>query len=218
MSRRKKENEREQGSVKMNKIRVLCLLTCLSSWLIGCALGPEKRDAPAVFDLGPQRVMQAAPIINATLLIPPVAASSWLDSPNIYYRLTHTDASRPDAYAQHRWTMSPALLLTERLRARLAAASRGVVTPQDGARADYALRVELEDFSQQFDSAQASKVTARLRASLIDQNTRALHAQRSFSVERPAAPNAAGAVQALSAASDAVIEELAAWAAQSIKR
>ncbi len=202
----------------MNKIRILFLLTFMSSWLAGCALGPEKRDAPAVFDLGPQRVAQAAPVvINATLLIPPVAASPWLDSPNIYYRLTHTDASRPDAYAQHRWTLSPALLLTERLRARLAA-SRGVVTPQDGARADYALRVELEDFSQQFDNARASKVTARLRASLIDQNTRALHAQRSFSLERAAAPNAAGAVQALSAASDAVIEELAAWAAQSIKR
>lgn len=203
----------------MNKIRILFLLTCLSSWLAGCALGPEQRDAPAVFDLGPQRMAQAAPvIINATLLIPPVAASPWLDSPNIYYRLTHTDASRPDAYAQHRWTLSPALLLTERLRARLASASRGVVTPQDGARADYALRVELEDFSQQFDGALSSKVTARLRASLVDQNTRALHAQRSFSVERSAAPSAAGAVQALSAAGDAVIEELAAWAAQSIKR
>ncbi len=203
----------------MNKIKALCLLTFMSWWLAGCALGPEKRDAPAVFDLGPQRIAQAAPVvINATLLIAPVAASPWLDSPNIYYRLTHTDASRPDAYAQHRWTMSPALLLTERLRARLASASRGVVTLQDGATADYALRVELEDFSQQFDGAQVSKVTARLRASLIDQNTRALHAQRSFSVERPAAPNAAGAVQALSAAGDAVIEELAAWAAQSIKR
>ena len=203
----------------MNTIRILCLLTFMSWWLAGCALGPEKRDAPAVFDLGPQRMAQAAPVvINATLLIPPVAASPWLDSPNIYYRLTHSDASRPDAYAQHRWTMSPALLLTERLRARLAGASRGVVTLQDGATADYALRVELEDFSQQFDSAQVSKVTVRLRASLIDQNTRALHAQRSFSVERPAAPNAAGAVQSLSAAGDAVIEELAAWAAHSIKR
>ena len=109
-------------------------------------------------------------------------------------------------------------MLTERVRARFAGASRGVVTAQDGAKADYALRIELEDFSQQFESAQASKGAARLRASLIDQNTRALHAQRTFSAERPAAPNAAGAAQALAAASDAVIEELVAWAVQNIKQ
>ncbi len=58
----------------------------------------------------------------------------------------------------------------------------------------------------------------RLRASLIDLNTRALHAQRTFNVERPAAPNAPGAAQSLAAASDAVVEELVAWAAQSLKK
>ena len=207
----------------MNKCKYLFLLT-IFSMLSACALGPEKRDAPAVFDLGPQRAQStqaaAKPVINATLLIPPVAASPWLDNANIQYRLIYQDASRPDAYAQNRWAMSPALMLTERVRvrARFAGASRGVVTAQDGAKADYALRIELEDFSQQFESAQASKGAARLRASLIDQNTRALHGQRTFSAERPAAPNAPGAAQALAAASDAVIEELVAWAVQNIKQ
>lgn len=197
---------------------LLFLLIYFYSMLGGCALGPDKRDAPVMFDLGPQRIQAtSAPSIKATLLIPPVAASPWLDNPNIQYRLNFKDASRPDAYAQNRWTMSPALLLTERLRARFASASRGVVTVQDGAKADYALRIELEDFSQQFSDAQSSKATARLRASLIDQNTRTLHAQRTFTVERPAAPNAPGAAQALAAASDAVIEELVTWAGQSIK-
>lgn len=185
----------------------------------GCTLGPEKRDPPAVFDLGPQRAYpSAAPAINATLLIPPVSASPWLDSPNIVYRLSYRDAGRPEAYAQHRWAMSPALLLTERLRARFASATRGVVTTQDGARADYALRIELEDFSQSFDAAESSKASVRLRASLIDVNTRALHAQKSFNVERTAAPNAPGAAQSLAAASDAVVDELAAWAAQNLKK
>ncbi len=203
----------------MNKCKYLFLFIFLSSMLGACALGPEKRDAPTVFDLGPQRVQAAAkPVINATLLIPPVAASPWLDNANIQYRMMYQDASRPDAYAQNRWAMSPALMLTERVRARFAAASRGVVTAQDGARADYTLRIDLEDFSQQFESAQASKATARLRVSLIDQNTRALHAQRTFGAERPAAPNAPGAAQALAAASDAVIEELVAWAVQNIKK
>jgi cholesterol transport system auxiliary component len=198
--------------------KYMFLLIFLTS-VAGCAIGPEKRDPPAVFDLGPQRTYAAAtPVINATLLIPPVSASPWLDSPNIMYRLIYRDAGRPEAYAQHRWAMSPALLLTERLRGRFATATRGVVGIQDGARADYSLRIELEDFSQSFDAAESSKTTVRLRATLIEPNTRAFHAQKSFSVERPAPPNAPGAARSLAAASDAVVEELVAWAAQRLKK
>jgi cholesterol transport system auxiliary component len=204
----------------INNRNYMFLLVFLVSMVTGCTLGPEKRDPPTVFDLGPQRAVPAtaAPSINATLLIPPVSASPWLDNANIFYRLAYRDASRPDAYAQNRWAMSPALLLTERLRARFANASRGVVTAQDGAKADFTLRIELEDFTQSFDDAQTSKATVRLRASLIDINTRALQAQRTFNVARPAAPNAPGAAQGLAAASDAVIEELVTWAAQNLKK
>jgi cholesterol transport system auxiliary component len=202
----------------MNKYKYLFLLIFFSA-LFGCAIGPEKRDASAVFDLGPQRMYAATkPVIDTTLLIPAVSASPWLDSPSILYRLAYRDASRAEAYAQHRWAMSPALLLTERLRGRFASATRGVVGTQDGARADYSLRIELEDFTQSFDAAESSKANVRLRASLIDLNSRALHAQKSFSVERPAAPNAPGAAQSLAAASDAVVEELVVWAAQSLKK
>ena len=188
-----------------------------------CTLGPDKREPSTVFDLGPARVEGAArgdapPAINATLLIAPVSASPWLDNATMVYRLNYRDASRPEVYAQNRWAMPPALLLTERVRARFAGAARGVVTAQDGARADYALRIELEDFSQWFDDAQSSKVSVRLRASLIDINTRALQAQKSFNVERPAAPDAPGAAQSLAAASDAVIEELVAWAQQNLAK
>ena len=203
----------------IKKYKYLFLLVFFSMLWAGCTLGPEKRDPPAVFDLGLQRTYPAvAPAINATLLIPAVNASAWLDSANIVYRLAYRDAGRPEAYAQHRWAMSPALLLTERLRGRFAAATRGIVGTQDGARADYALRIELEDFSQSFDAAESSKVQVRLRASLIDLATRALHAQKGFSIERPAAPNAPGAAQSLAAASDAAVEELVAWAAQSLKK
>ncbi len=203
----------------MNKRKYLILLSFLFSCLSGCGLVPEKRDPPTVFDLGPQRAAVAAqPVIDATLLIPAVSASAWLDHTGIQYRLAYQDASRPDAYAHNRWVMTPALMLTERLRARFANATRGVLTAQDGARADYALRIELEDFSQSFDDAQRSKAGVRLRASLIDLTTRALHAQRSFSAERPAVPNAPGAAQALAVASDAVVEDVLSWVAQSLKK
>ncbi len=201
--------------------KYLFLLVIL--WMLnGCSLGPEKRDPPAVFDLGPPRHVPTTPaaprVSGATWLIPTVSASPWLDSHHIVYRLNYRDTGRAEAYAQNRWAMSPALLLTERIRSRFADATRGVVTTQDGAKADVSLRIELDDFSQSFDAPDSSKVTVRLRASLIDLNTRALHAQRTFSVTQPAAPSAPGAAQALAVASDAVVEELVAWATQSLKK
>ena len=203
----------------MNIYKYLILLCFLFSGLHGCSLlNAQKRDAPTVFDLGPQRVYPANPQpVETTFLISPVSASAWLDNPGIQYRLTYQDASRPEAYAQNRWVTTPAQLLTERVRARFAAASRGVVTAQDGARADYALRIELEDFSQSFNTADSSKAVVRLRASLIDLTTRALHAQQSFSAEQSAAPDAPGAAQSLAAASEAVIEDLFRWVAQRVK-
>lgn len=194
---------------------------CYFFLLTGCTLlNAPSREAPQVFDLGPPPASvpgAAQPMIAATLLIPPVHASAWLDNNSIHYRLTYEDATRPEAYAQHHWTVAPALMLAERLRARFAQASRGAVTAQDGAKADVALRIELEDFSQSFDSAQSSKGRVRLRASLIEVNSRVLRAQRTFNAERPAAPNAPGAVQALVASTDAAIEELLTWTAQTLK-
>lgn len=205
-----------------NNHKLLFLLSFLFLGSSGCtSFIADKRDAPALFDLGPPRAAMGAAnphTIDATLLIAAVQASAWLDNTSIQYRLTYQDAARTEAYAHNRWVSSPALLLTQRVRARFAAAARGVLTVEDGAKADYALRIELEDFSQSFDSAQSSKATVRLRASLIDLNTRALHAQSSFGAERPAAPHAAGAAQALAAASDAVVEELFIWAAQRLKK
>jgi ABC-type uncharacterized transport system auxiliary subunit len=45
---------------------------------------------------------------------------------------------------------------------------------------------------------------------------RTLRAQRSFLVQRPAAPDAAGAAAALAEASDALIQELLAWTAENL--
>lgn len=205
----------------MKKHKYLFLLCITGYCLSACTLlNPEKRAPPAVFDLGPQPsyAKPAAAAIEATLLIPAINASAWLDNTGMQYRLMYRDASRPEAYAQNRWAVAPALMLTERLRARFAGAARGVVTAQDGARADYVLRIELEDFSQSFDSTQSSLGAVRLRASLIDVTTRALQAQRTFSAQRPAAPNAPGAAQALAAASDGVVEELLVWATQTLRK
>ena len=184
----------------------------------GCGIGPQVKELPASYDLGPQRAyVQENPRIRAVLLLPGVSAPAWLDSSGIIYRLNYHDAARPRAYANSRWSASPAQLLTQRIRSRFAAAALGVVTGGDGARADYALRVELEDFSQSFDAPNQSRAAVRARATLVDLASHALHAQRTFALERPARPDAAGAVTALAETSDALIEELLGWAAQNLK-
>ena len=187
--------------------------------LVGaCAIGPQVKEPPASFDLGPQRAyVEEQPRIRTVLLLPSVNAPAWLESSGIVYRLNYQDATRPQTYANSRWAASPAQLLTQRIRSRFAAASAGIVTGGDSAHADYALRVELDDFSQSFDAVNQSRVTVRARATLVNLASHALYAQRTFALERPASPDAAGAVGALGVASDLLIEDLLGWAVQNLQ-
>lgn len=189
----------------------VCLL------ISGCTIGPQAVPVPATYDLGPPRAYPGESLlIRATLAMPPVTLPAWLDNQGIVYRLSYQDAARPQIYANSRWTAPPAQLLTQRARSRFAAASSGVMTGEDGTRADYLLRIEMEDFSQSFSAVQTSRVTARARATLVRLGDRRLLAQRTFAVERSAAPDAAGAVKSLGEAGDAMIEEMLAWTAQAL--
>ena len=181
--------------------------------LAACSLG-TKTEQPATYDLGPPRIQSAAkPGIAAVLYLPEATAPAWLNGPGIVYRLNYENPPRPQPYALSRWSASPAALLTERLRSRFAAAAaKGIVTAPDGVRADYLLRVELEDFSQSFDSPGSSRVALQARVSLVSLATRALVAQRAFAVEGAApTPDAPGAVTALSAASGEFVEAVLKW-------
>jgi cholesterol transport system auxiliary component len=93
---------------------------------------------------------------------------------------------------------------------------RAVVNPGETS-VPLALRVELQEFSQLFDTAQNSSGLVRMRATLIEVKDGAdrLVAQQVFIVQRPAAsPDAPGGVRALLAATDAAVEEIGAWLQQ----
>ena len=201
----------------MNDIRGAlcgCAMTLLAGAIMGCSIGPKMTEQPASYDLGPPRHHAAAnPGINATLFLPEVGAPPWLSGNGIVYRLNYENAARPRSYTLSRWTAPPSALLTQRLRSRFAAAAAsGIVTGADGVRADFQLSVELEDFSQFFDAPGSSRVAVRARASLVSLANRTLIAQREFAAEQAAAsPDAAGAVQALSAASEELVESLLKW-------
>ncbi|KIO49902.1 ABC-type transport auxiliary lipoprotein family protein [Nitrosospira sp. NpAV] len=206
----------------MRKLLVPILAMIL---LAGCA-APRTQIPTAIYDFGLERPSAASsaadpsssgPRLSASLL---VAATSpaWLDNPAIQYRLLYHDRARSYTYASSRWAAAPATLLTQRIKDRIAGVNNdGVVGANDGVRADYALRLELEEFTQAFDTPHQSRAVIKLRASLIQRSTRSLLAQRSFGVEE-AAPDAtaAGAVRALSEASDKLIENLINWLAEKL--
>lgn len=187
--------------------------------LAGCALGPQSRQGMASYDFGLPRTEKDASLrLHQDLVVAAVAAPAWMDNSGIHYRLAYQDATRPEAYSLSHWVMSPAALLGQRLRARLArASSAGVFMPSDGVRAAHTLRLELEEFSQVFDAPDKSRAVLRLRASLIRQ--RGVVAQQGFNIEHAAAtPNAEGGVRALITASDAASEQLIDWLAVKLKK
>ncbi len=192
--------------------------------LVGCA-ATRTQTPVAIYDFGLQRLSDAPnaydtsrqPRLSGSLSVA-VTSPTWLDSPAIQYRLAYHDLARSYIYASNRWAAGPATLLTQRIKTRIAAGSNGgVVTASDGVQANYVLRLDLEEFTQVFNTTDQSHALVRMRASLIDRGTRLLLAQRSFSMEHAApTPNAAGAVHALTEASDKLIDNLIDWLAEKL--
>jgi len=197
----------------LDKALLAMVLACA-----GCGISPiSSSPEVTLYDFGPARARNQAQGLRHPLLVYDVNAPAWLDSPAIYYRLAYQDAARPQAYADSRWVGSPAELIAARVRASLAGSGKGgIVHPADGTRAAYALRVELDEFTQVFDAPGDSRAVVRLRGSVLGRS--ALIAQRSFSVERPAAtPDAEGGVRALIGAADEAVDQLVAWAVAALK-
>ena len=200
--------------MKRHRALPMFLLACL---LPGCSALPSAPVRPAVYDFGPGALTPSAktnpglpPVVLQEVTAPPA-----LDSAAVLYRLAYSDAQQLRPYAQARWSMPPAQLVRQRLRESLSL-KRAVVNPGESS-VPLALRVELQEFSQIFDTTQASSGLVRLRATLIEAKGGAdrLVAQQVFVVQRPAAStDAPGGVRALMAATDAAVEEIGAWLQQ----
>jgi cholesterol transport system auxiliary component len=184
-------------------------LTALAA-LAACALVAACAGSAALndvrYDLGP-----SAPAVASGPLPPlkvlEVSAPPPLDNDGILYRFT-SDAQRTGRYANSRWTMSPARLLTMRLRTALGAHAT-VLSGADAVQAPM-LKVELSEFEQVFDSNTESSGVLAARATLIHGGK--VIAQRVFVARAPAStPDAAGGVRALAAASDDFANQLGAW-------
>ncbi len=195
----------------------------LVAGLASCA---DKPVRPTLYDFGPgataaQPAEQQA--TRASLVLGDVDASGALDGSAVLYRLGYSDPNQLRPYAHARWSAPPPQLIRQRLRQQLARdrvvldlGERAALARNAGA-APRVLRLDLEEFSQLFESEAQSWGLLRLRATVLD-NTPAgekLLAQRSFVLRQAApTPDAAGGVRALAAATDAAAEEIAQWLAQ----
>ena len=197
------------------------LLLSTLALVTACAL-PDKPRPSTSYDFGPG----AAPETTAAttqnlpaLVLLDVEFSPALDGAALLYRLAYADAQALHPYAQARWSMPPAQLLRQQARTQLGA-TRPILAAGEtlaGSATPWTLRLELEEFSQVFQTPTASSGLVRLRASVSQPSPQGdrLIGQRWITVQRPApTADAPGGVRALSAATQAAVAELGSWLVQ----
>jgi cholesterol transport system auxiliary component len=206
----------------MSRLPMLLLVAALSA----CSALPDKPVRQVMYDFGPTAPVavagQAAPGRPA-LVLPDVEANGILDTTALVYRLAYQDANELRPYAFARWTAPPGQLLRQRLRDILGrdrpvldSAAAAALTRRGGS-VPPVLRVELEEFSQVFDSPAGSRAVLRLRCTLLESSGAGerLVAQRTFEVQRPSdSADAPGGVRALTLATDAAAQDIASWLQQ----
>lgn len=202
----------------------------LAALLLGaCSALPDKPTRAALYDFGPGPLTTPASTRQAPL--PPLALADIstpggvLDNQSVLYRLAYADAQNLRPYSQARWSMPPAQLVRQRLREVLSR-NRAVLNAGEGPALNRGpnqgvlprvLQLELEEFSHFFAAPASSVGLVRLRATLVETTPTGekLLAQRNFTVQRPASSaDAPGGVRALTAATDAAIEEISTWLQQ----
>ena len=144
------------------------------------------------------------------LVVADANGPSWLDNQRMYYRLLYADAQQSRPYAYNRWNTPPLQLLSQRLKSRIAQGGVKVLATTDAAAGIPLLRIDVDDFSQNFDTEKQSSGQVTLRASLFRGHQ--LVDQKTFSRNsRAGSADAQGGAQALAAASDAIAADLLAW-------
>ena len=179
--------------------------------LAGCTIVP-KSEPSTLYDLGPLRTERPGPALPALPLISiaEIQVPAWLDSTMIFFRLNYANSLQPRPYAQARWSMTPSQLLAQHLKSRIVQAGGVVLNASEGGANVPVLRIDADEFTQNFDTPASSSGQVGLRASVF--KGRALIAQKTFVRQAPApSADASGGASALAVASDAAIADLIAW-------
>lgn len=179
---------------------------CLALTLAGCSLG-KMEPAPVLYDLGTEEGPALAgagthkPVALAFNAVPALADTGMI------WRVANSDS--PKTYARSRWSVPPPDLVRQRLSERLA--RLGPVLSGDTVGLPR-LQVTLTRFEQVF-SADGATSTGQvaLQAVLLQADGRVIAQKRVRRSAVAATQDAGGGARALSQATDAAADELAAW-------
>jgi len=203
------------------------LLPCAILFTTACSVLPEPPAPATVYDFGPTPVAATAvgtqrpAIVLANINN---ATSQPEGSTALLYRLVYSNAQQLHPYTRARWSQPPTQLLQHTVRQRLAQ-QRIILQGREGLNQQLpgngpepswpaVLRIELEEFSHLFSRPDSSAALVRLNATLSQPSPtgETLVAQRSFTVQQPAASHdAAGGAQALAVSAAQVAEDIAQW-------
>lgn len=197
-------------------LRALSLTTVLAcaALLGGCAT--SKGPTQTSYDFGPLGAPAAqapsAPAGFPALVVADVTGPATLDNQRMFYRLMYADAQQSRPYAYNQWGATPLQLLSQRIKARIAQGGVKVLSTTDATGGVPILRLEVDEFAQNFDSATQSSAAISLRASVF--RSHRLVDQRTFTRTTPAtSADAPGGVRALAGTTDAVAADILAWLA-----
>jgi ABC-type uncharacterized transport system auxiliary subunit len=183
-------------------MKKLPVLFCLA--LSACVTAGKRGGdaAMAVYDLGTPASRQGETVLPLAV---EVRAPYWFDSLGIEYRLDYAEPGRLRDYSQARWVAPPAMLVQQRLVQQL-----GLV-PQGQGGGKCLLRVDIDEFSQIFDTPDSSRGTLQARLALLDGGRNAL-AERTLKIDKSApSQDSRGGVAALGETVDQLAGELGNW-------
>ncbi|WP_229413224.1 ABC-type transport auxiliary lipoprotein family protein [Massilia violaceinigra] len=204
------QNPRTNVTTTVRRL-LLAASTGATLLLAGCA--SEKPALNTTFDFGPAtNAAQAARAPIAAVVVGEVTGSAALDSERMYYRLNYSDPLQARAYANSRWSATPLQMVTQRLKSRIAQSGAKVLSVSDASDGVPILRLEIDDFTHNFDSQAQSHGQLVLRASLFQGHK--LIDQKTFDRKNPATSmDAGGGARALAGATDTVAADVIAWLA-----
>ncbi len=199
----------------MNKILII-LISIIA--LSACSIGPKTNTAIITYDFGlPISQQDAATKTSSTsvknILVADVRSTHGLNNTMIKYRLAFNNPSRSYSYANNRWVAPPSQLLTQQLSHKIVTSTDyQVIKESSTARSDYVLHLELDEFTQVFETLDNSHAYINMRASLIERKSHVLVGQQTFNTQQYApTADAAGAVSALIDGSNQLINEIVDW-------
>lgn len=183
--------------------RILGLLS-LGLVLGACGGLPQRPVVPAIYDLGLAETVAIPPAFLSSQIV--VRAPSWLATSAMQYRLDYRQPAQREVFAESRWAAPPAEMIERRLRQALS----GPSSAGGGCR----LSLEVDEFTQAFDSPESGTVIVVARGELLLPRGENTIARRTFELREPAtSADAKGGVVAFRRASDRLTNEIAGWLA-----